>query len=163
MHNKLDIPKSHGENAWDIIGIGSYIATVIFLITIWRTLPEQVPLHMGLTGHVDDWAAKESLLLLPAISLVLFILFHLLEKYPRIHNYPDRLNDQNMAAFYLNSRKMVNKLKNICVLVFCFIDMEFSMIGLGWIDDGNGWTMLIILSAVFYPIVTGMMNQRKIK
>lgn len=163
MQKQLNIPKTRGEKVWDIFGIGSYIATILFLIVIWRQLPEQVPLHMGLTGHVDDWAAKESLFLLPALSIVMFILLHLLEKYPHTHNYPKRLNDENAAAFYQQSRIMINKLKNICVMVFCFIEVEFSMIALGRIDDGNWWTIIIILIAVFYPIVEGMMKQLKIK
>lgn len=117
---------------------------------------------MGLTGHVDDWAAKESLLLLPVLSIVMFTLLHLLGKYPHIHNYPKRLNEENAAAFYQQSRIMVNKLKNICVMVFCFIEVEFSMIALGWIDDGKWWTIIIILIAIFYPIVVGMLKQRKI-
>ncbi|MFS0561037.1 DUF1648 domain-containing protein [Terribacillus sp. 179-K 1B1 HS] len=163
MQKQLNIPITRGEKVWDAIGIGGYIFTVLYLITIWRQLPEQVPLHMGLTGHVDDWAAKESLLLLPALSIIMFTLLHLLGKYPHIHNYPKRLNDENAAAFYQQSRMMLNKVKNICVLVFCFIEVEFSMIALGWINDGSGWTMIIILLAVFYPIVEGMMKQRKIK
>ncbi|MFP7171870.1 DUF1648 domain-containing protein [Terribacillus sp. FSL K6-0262] len=163
MQKQLSIPKTRGEKVWDTIGIGSYLATVIFLIIIWRQLPEQVPLHMGLTGHVDDWAAKESLLLLPAISIPMFTLLHLLGKYPHIHSYPKRLNEENAAAFFLQSRKMLNKMKNITLVLFSFIDVEFSMIALGWIDDGRAWTMIIILLAVFYPIVEGLMKQRKIK
>ncbi|PAD33749.1 DUF1648 domain-containing protein [Terribacillus saccharophilus] len=163
MPKQLNIPKTRSEKVWDIIGIGGYIATVVFLIIIWRHLPEQVPLHMGLTGHVDDWAAKESMLLLPALSIPMFTIMHLLGKYPHIHNYPKRLNDENAAAFYQLSRKMLNKVKNICVLIFCFIELEFSMIALGWINDGQGWTLIVILLAVFYPIVEGMMKQRKIK
>ncbi|MFP7253569.1 DUF1648 domain-containing protein [Terribacillus goriensis] len=163
MQKQLNIPKTRGEKAWDIIGISGYIATVLFLIIIWRQLPEQVPLHMGLTGHVDDWAAKESLLLLPALSIIMFTILHQLGKYPHVHNYPKRLNENNAAAFYQLSRKMLNKVKNICVLVFCFIDLEFSMIALGWIDEGHAWILIIILLAVLYPMVEGILKQRNIK
>ncbi|PAD39027.1 DUF1648 domain-containing protein [Terribacillus sp. 7520-G] len=163
MQKQLSIPKTRGEKVWDTIGIGSYLATVIFLIIIWRQLPEQVPLHMGLTGHVDDWAAKESLLLLPAISIPMFTLLHLLGKNAHVHNYPARLNEKNAASFYLNSRKMVNKIKNIMILIFCFIEVEFTLIALGRINDGHAWLMIIMVLAVFYPIVEGLMKQRKIK
>lgn len=163
MRKKLNIPKTREEKIWDIIGVGSYVATVIFLIIIWRQLPEQVPLHMDLTGKVDDWAAKESMLVLPAISIIMFILLHILEKFPHVYNYPKRLNDKNAASFYRVNRKMLNKLKNLIILVFCIIDVEFSLIALGWIDDGHAWTFIIILLAVFYPIVEGLIKQRKVK
>ncbi|PAF37907.1 hypothetical protein CHH58_06875 [Terribacillus saccharophilus] len=163
MRKKLNMPKTREEKIWDIIGVGGYLATVIFLIIIWKQLPEQVPLHMDLSGEVDDWAAKISILVLPAISIIMFILLHILEKFPHVYNYPKRLNDKNAAAFYRVNRKMLNKLKNLIILVFCFIELEFSMIALGWINDGNAWTLIIILLAVFHPIVEGLMKQRKIK
>jgi uncharacterized membrane protein len=163
MQKQLHLPKTHSEKVWDFIGISSWLTTSLFLIIIWQHLPEQTPLHMGITGKVDNWAAKESLLLLPALGMVNFFLLHLLEMYPQLHNQPERLNEQNAAAFYLLSRKTVNKLKNLGVLLLSSIAVEFSMIGMRWINHGSTWLMIIALLVYLYPIVEAIWKQRKIK
>ncbi|SNZ11763.1 Protein of unknown function [Terribacillus aidingensis] len=163
MQKQLHLPKTRSEKVWDTIGISSWLTTVLFLIIIWQHLPEQTPLHMGITGKADDWAAKESLLLLPALSVINFFLLHLLEKNPHLHNQPERLNEQNAAAFYLLSRKTLNKLKNLGVLLLSSIAAEFSMVALGWINHGSTWLMIIALLIYLYPIIEVIWKQRKIK
>lgn len=43
---KLKIPKTKGgEWVWDIIGYLFYLDSIIFLLFVWSSLPEQVPGH----------------------------------------------------------------------------------------------------------------------
>ena len=52
-------------------------------------------------------------------------------KAPHMHNYPSRLDESNVKVFYLNSRKILNQVKNICLILFAFISIQMVRIGLG--------------------------------
>ncbi|OES43887.1 DUF1648 domain-containing protein [Domibacillus iocasae] len=121
---KRNISKSRSEWVWDIIGFSFYISSVVFLLIIWDQLPDKVPGHYNALGEVDRWGAKTELLLLPGIGAFIIILMQVLEKFPKMHNYPERFNESNAEQFYLHSRKLVNQLKNICLLLFSVVLFE---------------------------------------
>ncbi|MBP2078418.1 putative membrane protein [Oceanobacillus polygoni] len=118
---KLIIPKNKSEWVWDGIGFPSYIGSILLLIINWDSLPDQVPAHYNAIGEVTRWGAKWELLILPSIGVFILVLMQLFEKYPEMHNYPQRLNATNAEQFYQNSRKMINQIKNICLILFAYI------------------------------------------
>ncbi|AEH52447.1 conserved hypothetical protein [Heyndrickxia coagulans 2-6] len=86
-----------------------------------------------------------------------------LEKFPHIYNYPERLNALNAKQFYVHSRKLLNQLKNICLIFFALILLESIGIAMGW-DNGFGkWFLPIIIIGIGIPIASGIVTQRKIK
>ncbi|SDZ08750.1 DUF1648 domain-containing protein [Bacillus sp. 166amftsu] len=160
---KIKIQKTKSERIWDIIGYSSFLLSIIFLIITWGNLPKQVPVHYNGAGVVDRWGTKWELLILPGIGVFILLLMQALEKFPEVHNYPRRFNKSNAEKFYLNSRKAVNQLKNICLFIFALIQYESISIALGW---GNGFGKLLIPIVIIgtgIPIVIGIMRQRKIK
>ena len=62
--------------------------------------------------------SKFELLLLPGIGLFMLFLIQFFERHPELHNYPQRFNQSNAEQFYLQSRKLANQLKNICLIIF---------------------------------------------
>jgi len=160
---KLKIAKTKGEWAWDIIGYLFYIGSIIFLITIWSKLPEEVPAHYNAAGEVNRWGSKWELLILPGIGLFMIILMELFEKHPEMHNYPKRFNESNAEQFYLHSRKMINQLKSICLIIFALILIESVSIALGWGNGFGKWMLPLLIVGTGLPIVFGIMKQRKIR
>lgn len=160
---KLDIPKTKSEKVWDIIGYSAYIGSIILLVSIWQKLPEQVPAHYNALGEVNRWGSKWELIILPLVGVFMILLMQTFEKFPETHNYPDRLNESNAEQFYLNSRKMINQLKNICLLIFALIIFESISIAMEW-RSGFGVAFLpLALLGTGIPIVLGLLRQRKIK
>ncbi|MFD2045064.1 DUF1648 domain-containing protein [Ornithinibacillus salinisoli] len=160
---KIKIPKTMSEWIWDIIGYSFYLGSLIFLIYVWNGLPDEVPAHYNALGEVDRWGSKMELLILPIVGAFIAVLMQLLEKFPESHNYPERLNKENAKAFYLLSRKMLNKLKNICLIIFSLILFESVSIALGW---GNGlgiWFLPLAILSAFIPIALGIIKQKKIR
>nr|WP_254661713.1 DUF1648 domain-containing protein [Bacillus wiedmannii] len=157
---KIHIPKTKSEWAGDIIGYSLFFGSIIFLIIIWGRLPEEVPAHYNAYGAVDRWGSKWELL--PGIGLFILLLMQALEKFPEVHNYPQRLNELNAKQFYLNSRKMLNQLKNVCLLIFAFIQFETISIALKWSGGFGKLFLPILLIGTVIPIVIGIIRQRKI-
>lgn len=160
---RIKIKKTKSEWIWDIVGYSFFSGSIIFLITIWGRLPEKVPGHYNAAGVVDRWGSKWELLILLGIGVFILLLMQILEKFPEVHNHPQRLNKSNVEQFYLNSRKLINQLKNVCLVIFALIQYESISIALGW---GSGFGKLFLPITIIgtgIPIVIGIMRQRKIK
>lgn len=159
----LKLPKTRSEKIWDYIGGSIFILSIFYIILAWGKLPDEIPGHFNGMGEVDRWGAKIELFILPFIGLFLWMLMGLLEKVPHMHNYPSRLDESNVEAFYLNSRKILNEVKNICLILFAFISVQMVRIGLGEVNSLGWWFLPIVLIGVFIPIIKGIITSYKIK
>ena len=160
---EIKIPKTKSEWVWDFIGLIVYLASIFFLIYVWNKLPDQVPGHYNAQGEVDRMGSKFELLLLPGIGLFMLILMQFFERHPEMHNYPQRFNESNAEQFYLHSRKLVNLLKNICLIIFSLLVFESVSIALGWWNGLGIWLLPLILVGTFIPIIIGWIQQSRIK
>lgn len=160
---KIKLPKTKSEWVWDIIGYTVFLGSIIFLIYHWNELPDRVPAHYNAVGEVDRWGSKMELLILPAIGVIMGVMMQVLEKFPEVHNYPERLNENNAKAFYLVSRKLLNQIKNICFMIFAFILFESASIALEKSDGFGVWFLPVVLVSTMIPIVIGFIKQSKIE
>ncbi|WP_018662615.1 DUF1648 domain-containing protein [Heyndrickxia acidiproducens] len=160
---KLKIARTKSEWFWDIIGSLFYVGSIIFLVIVWGILPEKVPGHYDASGKVDRWGPKWELLIIPGVGAILALLMQLLEKFPHIYNYPERMNESNAKQFYLHSRKLLNQLKNICLIFFALVLLESVIIALKWGNGFGKWFLPIVIIGIGTPIVLGIFRQRKIR
>lgn len=160
---KLTIAKTKSEWVWDIIGYLFYLGSIALLIIVWNKIPSEVPAHYNAVGDVDRWGSKMELLILPFVGAFILLFMQVLEKFPEVHNYPSRLNESNAEQFYLHSRKLLNQIKNICLILFSLILVESISIANDWWEGGFGvWFLPITILGTGIPIVLGIIKQRKI-
>ncbi|MEY9971077.1 putative membrane protein [Lysinibacillus sp. RC46] len=159
----LKLPKTRYEKIWDFIGGGLFVLSILYIIVMWGQLPEKIPGHFNGAGEVNRWGSKIELLILPFIGILLWILLGLLEKIPHIHNYPARLNESNVEAFYLNSRKILNEIKNLCLIIFTAISFQMVRIALGEAESLGWWFLPAVLIVMAIPIIRGIVTATKIK
>ena len=57
------------------------VAPVLALLTLWKNLPDRVPVHWNLGGQIDRWGSKPSLFVMPVVGCLTIGLLHYL---PRI-------------------------------------------------------------------------------
>ncbi|MFJ7915110.1 MULTISPECIES: DUF1648 domain-containing protein [Lysinibacillus] len=159
----LKLPKTRYEKIGDFIGGGLFILSIFYIVVMWGQLPEKIPGHFNGAGEVNRWGSKIELLILPFIGILLWILLGLLEKIPHIHNYPARLNESNVEAFYLNSRKILNEIKNLCLIIFTAISFQMVRIALGEAESLGWWFLPLVLIVMAIPIIRGIVVATKIK
>lgn len=159
----LKLPKTTYEKIWDYIGGGLFVLSILYIFVMWGKLPEEIPGHFNGAGEVDRWGSKIEVLIVPFIGIFLWILLGLLEKAPQMHNYPARLNESNVEAFYLNSRKLLNEIKNLCLILFAAISFQMVRIALGEAVSLGWWFLPIVLIATAIPIIKGIVATTKIK
>ena len=72
----MDQPIQIKRNALDVIetvvSLCSLVGVAAYLILAWRTIPDQVPTHFNAAGEIDSLGGKNSLLLLPIVSWLLY-------------------------------------------------------------------------------------------
>ena len=159
----LKLPKTKFEKLWDYIGCGIFMLSILYIFIMWSEIPEEVPGHFNGAGEVDRWGTKIELFILPFIGVFLWILLSLLEKAPHMHNYPARLNENNVKAFYLNSRKTLNEIKNLCLIIFAVISFQMVRIAIGEVETIGWWLLPIVLIGTAIPIIKSIVATFKIK
>ncbi|MDN4606733.1 DUF1648 domain-containing protein [Sporosarcina highlanderae] len=148
---KLDIPKTSLQKIFDFLTIIIFLAGMIYIISVWDQLPDQVPAHYNAAGEVDRWGSKWELVLLPAIAVLMAIFLTFLEKHPEWHNYMN-LNESNIEFQYRNSMIFLNVIKNQCVLLFVFLSFNISQVALGKAES-----LGILFLPIFLVIMFGTM------
>lgn len=101
---------------------------ILFLIFInfmlqWGQITEPVPTHFGFDGQADAWGSKNSLLLLPIVSLGLYILLTVVEFFPNTWNFPVQATEENRDGLISLSLDMLIMLK-LMVLV-CYFGINY--------------------------------------
>ena len=80
-----------------------------------------------------------------------------------MHNYPSRLDESNVEKFYLHSRKLMNTIKNISLLIFSYLLIQVTRVALGDIQSLEEWFLLVLFIVIFGAIFVGVYRQSKIK
>ena len=160
---QLHIEKTMLEKLANIIGIASILFMVLYIALNWSALPDTVPMHFNAAGEVDGWGSKWSLLILPAIVIMLYALLSVIEGKPHTHNYPARLTEQNAAQFYKESRQILNFTKNIIAVMFAYIAIRVVLIVLEKVEGVGILVMGAFLIMLAFVIIRGMVRMSKIQ
>lgn len=163
LPQQVETHKTRINRVCDLIAIGLFIAVNFYTFIQWNQFPEEVPIHFNALGDVDNYGSKWSLLLVPMISVGLFELLEFLERHPEWHNYPGRLNEMNAPRFYQSSRELLNRVKNLSLLLMAYTQWEIVTVGLGDSNAMSQWVFGGLLALMLIVIIIGVVQQRKIK
>src|SRR5699024_5170034 len=159
---KIHIAKTKSEVIFNGIGYVFFIGSIILLAIIWDHIPTEVPSHYNAAGVVDRWGSKWALIILPSTSFFILIFLSIFEKFTEWHNYPKRINDTNDKSFYLTSRKLVNQIKNIIVIVFSLFLYNSIALGMGWETHFSGFILPLMFVMFIIPLIVYFLKVRQI-
>lgn len=104
---KILLKKSKMERLFETLSLGCILTAVIYIASVWSSLPSTIPTHFNAAGNPDGWGGKGSIWFLPVLSTFLFILFLFLSRVPHLHNYPMEITEENAEKMYRSSRKLL--------------------------------------------------------
>lgn len=162
---KVDLKKLEKTTFQRFLSIASllfFIGSVIFLIVIWGELPDKVPAHYGFSGEVTRYGGKWELLILPIISIFLYVFMHIVAKYPHKHNYPIEITEENAEEAYRISYWLISVMKDIILITFSFLLLNSIIVALEW---GTGMSILflpLILLGTGIPLIWGLVKMSKL-
>ena len=86
-----------------LVALGLEIAVTILALFGSERLPDRIPVHFDFQNHPDAWGSRAMLLVLPAFTITLYLLFTVVTRFPGAFNYPvtvtafNRKQLQNLA------------------------------------------------------------------
>lgn len=132
------------EKLCNVLGILSFSSVILYIIYTWNTIPNLIPGHYNASGEVTRWGGREELFILLAVGVLLWIGMTILERFPHVYNYKN-LTEANVEGQYINSRIMMNFLKNEIAILFPFIIWNDIRVARGFPSLMNTWTLVIIV------------------
>lgn len=97
--------------------------TSIFLIVVWKDIPEQVPGHYNAMGEIDSMSEKGSIIGILAISYILYIFMLVIEQLPQIWNTGVQVTEFNRARVYRIVKNLLVTVKFCSVAIFSYISI----------------------------------------
>jgi len=114
--------------------VGLSVFTAICMAAVWLIfalyyprLPATIATHFGATGAPDATGPKSSLVPLPVITTLTYLLFTVLIRVPHIYNYPKPITEENAERQYGNAVALMYWLRAEMVAMLGYI--EWMIIG----------------------------------
>jgi len=131
----------------------------ILILTDWPRLPDSVPVHFGAGGLPDAWGSKRTLLILPGLALAILLVLTLLERTPRLFNYPWPITPENAQRQYAIARRMMISLKAVVAWTLAIGFWRSCAVAAGQAAGLGTWflpaSLLAILGTVAIYFVQG--------
>ena len=123
-------------------------------------LGDRIPIHFDSAGNPNGWGQPHTLLILPLVTLGLYLVITIVAQFPGAFNYPVRVTVENGARLEELALGMITWLKT--ELVWLFAGMQWFSIAAA--RSGKGvlpWFFPIGIAVVFLTIgryVVGMIR-----
>jgi uncharacterized membrane protein len=159
---KVNIEKSKFEMIINWLSVLLIAGTFIYIASVWSELPDKMPSHFNAVGEPDDWSGKGSVLILPVISSLMFMLIYFLAKVPHFHNYPVKVTEQNAERLYKISNRMLVMLNFEMVFFLNLGAWETVHVGFG--QDGLGlWFLPSLIGVTLITIIVALIKISRVK
>jgi len=138
---------------WENFSLAGLIFGPVALAQNWQNLPAQVPIHYGLLGNPDSYGPKETLLILPVLSFVLYAVLSYGQRRPERSNVPWKINDANRAQTYALVKQLLTWEKLVVVVMLSYLQWAGVSIALQHSQGLGVWFAPITLVAMFSPLL----------
>ncbi len=128
------------------------LAYALFLFFSWPGVPETVPTHFNAAGVADAYGSKWTLLMGPALALLLLGVFVLLPRFPQLWNFPVRVTAENRDRLYAISARMLEALKVLIVLCLLYTGLLCLRPGL------SPWPVYLFLGLMLGAILLAIVQ-----
>jgi uncharacterized membrane protein len=140
------------DRSVEVLGLLLLIGFWIFTVKFYPLLPEIIPTHFGGGGEPDGFGSKATILGLPIVSTVLYVMLSIFSRYPHKMNYSTTITAENAEVQYRIMTRMIRVLKVFILLIFWILDYKTVQIALDWPDVLGKWFLLLLFTLLFAPI-----------
>lgn len=124
----MKIKNSKSDIAINVLCLIMIIGTAIYLIVNWTNIPENVPIHHNFAGKADRFGSKSELIILPLITVIMFLFMSVIEHFPQLWNTGVNITDKNKEYVYRILKNMITTIKLIIVCVFTYLTIQTTLV-----------------------------------
>lgn len=79
-------------------------------------------MHYNALGEIDSLGSKYQTLILPIISILLYIFITVVSFFPQIWNVPVQITDENKEVVYLSTKNLIILMKVEILTIFFYLN-----------------------------------------
>jgi uncharacterized membrane protein len=152
FRTKIELPRSDRERSLDLLVFGLLGVYLLVASVLFQQLPERVPTHFGVGGTPDAFGSRMSVWVLPAIAVVMVLVFRVLSNYPHHFNLPVKITPENAEIEYRKAIRLMQMMSISLILVFLILTIQTSRVALGH-ASGLGMAILAVLLLPALPLM----------
>jgi uncharacterized protein DUF1648 len=126
-------------NVIDALAVVVLILGWWIALSVYRRLPERVPVHFGLTGETDRWGGRWTIFLIPMVSTMVFALDYWIFEYASPRS-PTPIPPEMRTPLHLLLLELS--------VIFAYITWRMSEVAFGRARGLGGWFLPVALIAV---------------
>lgn len=163
---KKIVPKTNLERWLDGLSLFGIAVMLIYIGFIWSSLPHTIPTHFGLNGEADGFGRKGNIFIHPIVNLGLYILFHVLSRFPELFNYPPHVTEEQKQRLYIHSRTLLGWLQVEIIIFGVYSTWENAQIAMqrevGFSTVSLVIFLIVLFSTMIFYIVRSLRMVEKI-
>lgn len=152
----LKLIPSKLDRALDKLCILGLIILWIFTITEYLKLPEVIATHFNTAGEADNHGSKTTLFILPVIITVVVPGMTLLNKYPHIFNYTQKITEENAVQQYTIATRLTRTIKLIITVFALFLMFEITRSATSNSSKLQWWAIPIFMFSMIIPVIISL-------
>ena len=103
---------------FDILNLVLILFLWVYTLRIFKKLPEKIPTHFDLEGKPDHFGGKRFSFFLPVLSVIFYVVFFFITKYPETGNFPFEITEANQKMQFLIMIFLLKWLLFLVLLMF---------------------------------------------
>jgi len=124
-----------------------------YIIYHFPNLPETIPTHFNGSGQADEYGGKSSFLILPGVSLFIYIMLTLINLIPNRFNFTVKITPANALKQYTMAMRMVRTLKATLICFFLYISYGTVQVAKGAATGLGLWFLFFFTGIIVVPLV----------
>ncbi|HIU77491.1 MAG TPA: DUF1648 domain-containing protein [Candidatus Pelethocola excrementipullorum] len=117
----MEIKKSKYDVIINILSVLCILGTIAYLLYTWDKIPNKIPGHYNTFGEIDRITDKNSTIKLVALTLVIYAVISIIEKFPLSWNTGVQITPLNKEKVYRTLKTMLETAKFTTTLLFTFL------------------------------------------
>jgi len=135
--------------ALEFAAAAGILVAIFLVVQAWSGLPAKIPTHFAASGRVNAWGRRETILLFPALSVIIHAGLSLLSRFPHLYNYPWPITPENADRQYQLASSLLGWLRMETVWLFVYIEWMTIQAALGRAIGHDAWLLWAALAAIF--------------
>jgi len=154
----IKIPLRTADWVLEVAGIVMLIGTIIFIVTSYSSLSDQIATHFNPSGEPDAFGSKSTVWIVMGINILIYVLLSLATRIPHHLNYLVEITEHNAARQYRIAINIMRSLKVITMIIFCFLAIMKIMIAEGKSTGLGNLFLPIALIAIFSVLIVSIIR-----
>lgn len=149
-YREVPPPATPLEKQLKTLSLVILVVMVIYSITNFANLPDEIPIHFNAKGEADGWGTKNILFFIPGVCGFLFLMMHFIGNLkPKTYNFPVKLTEDNARKQVELAREMMQALNVVIFGLMFYILWRMVDLATGGTGGLGVFFMVVFLVAIF--------------